>query len=198
MTNDIKWHHHQVSKEDRQHLNGQKSFVIWLTGLSGSGKSTIANQVEKELFIRGVHTYLLDGDNIRHGLNNNLGFSYQDRHENIRRIAECAKLFVDAGIVTIVAAISPSKADREQAKKLFKREEFVEVYIKCSLEECERRDPKGLYHKARSGEIKNFTGISQAYDEPDNPDLVIDTTNQSVSQSVRELRQLAEDRALKG
>lgn len=183
-----KWHQSTVSKLDRQKLKGHKSIVVWLTGLSGSGKSTIANHVEKELLNQGVHTYLLDGDNLRYGMNQNLGFSKEDREENIRRISEIAKLFIDAGIVILIAVISPYKKDRDKARQKFNKDEFIEIYVKCTLEECEKRDPKGLYKKARSGEIKNFTGISQVYEEPITPELIIDTTNQSVSTSVNQLK----------
>ncbi|MGM0876159.1 MAG: adenylyl-sulfate kinase [Bacillota bacterium] len=188
MNEEIKWHKTTVTKQDRQIIKGHKSVVVWLTGLSGSGKSTIANHVEKELLNQGVHTYLLDGDNLRHGINHNLGFSKEDREENIRRISEIAKLFIDAGIVILIAVISPYKKDRDKARQKFNKDEFIEVYVKCSLEECEKRDPKGLYKKARSGEIKNFTGITQDYEEPINPDIIIDTSKQSISTSVRQLK----------
>jgi adenylylsulfate kinase len=183
----IVWHQSKITKKDRQILNGHKSIMIWFTGLSGSGKSTIANAIQNELFHKGIHCYLLDGDNLRYGINRNLTFSDDDRKENIRRTAEVGKLFVDAGIVVLAALISPYKEDREKARALFEPNEFIEVYIKCSLQECEKRDPKGLYKKARLGKIPQFTGISQPYEEPENPDIQIDTTNSSVKESVQKI-----------
>lgn len=194
MSENIKWHKTTITKQDRQNLKGHMSLVVWLTGLSGSGKSTIANTVEKELLDQGIHTYLLDGDNLRHGINQNLSFSQEDREENIRRISEIGKLFVDAGIVILIAVISPYKKDRDEARQKFNKDEFVEVYIKCTLEECEKRDPKGLYKKARTGEIKNFTGVTQAYEEPIHPELIIDTTKQSITTSVRQLKNYIQGR----
>ncbi|MDM5225422.1 adenylyl-sulfate kinase [Cytobacillus sp. NJ13] len=178
------WHHSAIKKEDRQKLNGHKSLMIWFTGLSGSGKSTIANALQHELYKNNLNVYLLDGDNLRHGINCNLSFSSEDRKENIRRTAEIGKLFVDAGIVVLAAVISPFEKDRLHARKIFLPDEFIEVYVKCSLEECEKRDPKGLYKKARNGEIKQFTGIDQPYEEPKNPDIVLDTNELSLVQSV--------------
>ncbi|OIJ18553.1 adenylyl-sulfate kinase [Anaerobacillus alkalidiazotrophicus] len=183
----IKWHKQSVTKLDRQKANNHKSFVIWFTGLSGSGKSTIANVLEVELFKQGVQTFCLDGDNIRHGLNENLGFTDQDRKENIRRIAEVAKLFVNAGVVVLVSVISPFSEDRNEARKLLGNDEFFEVYVKCPLEVCEKRDPKGLYKKAKAGHIKQFTGISQRYEQPTNPELTLDTSKLSVNESVTTL-----------
>ncbi|WP_457786666.1 adenylyl-sulfate kinase [Geobacillus sp. Geo 8.1] len=183
----IVWHHSKVTKEDRQKLNGHKSVVLWFTGLSGAGKSTLSVEVEKELHQRGIRTYILDGDNIRHGLNKDLGFSAEDRKENIRRIGEVAKLMVDAGIVTLTAFISPYREDREMVRQLLGEKEFIEIYVKCSLEECERRDPKGLYKKARAGEIKGFTGIDDPYEEPENPELVVETDKQSLEESVKQV-----------
>lgn len=180
----IAWQPTKVSKEDRRRLNGHGSCVLWFTGLSGSGKSTLATEVEKRLFQSGVRTYVLDGDNIRHGLNRDLGFGKDDRKENIRRIGEVAKLFVDAGIVTLTAFISPYREDRDMVRGLFEPGEFIEIDVKCSLEECERRDPKGLYQKARRGEIKDFTGISAPYEEPVNPELVVETERETVEESV--------------
>ncbi len=175
----IYWHEGEITKADRERQNGHKAVCIWYTGLSGSGKSTIAREVEKKLFEMGVKTYVLDGDNIRHGLNKNLGFSPEDRTENIRRIGEVAKLFVDAGMVVMTAFISPYKADRNQVRELMEDGEFVEVYVEADLETCEERDPKGLYKKARSGEIKEFTGISAPYEAPENPELVVNTTEET-------------------
>ncbi|MED1953272.1 adenylyl-sulfate kinase [Brevibacillus centrosporus] len=183
-TANIVWHPTTVTKEDRQKRAGHKSCVIWFTGLSGAGKSTLANAVEHELHQRGVASYVLDGDNIRHGLNRGLGFSAEDRKENIRRIGEVAKLFVDAGVITLTAFISPYLEDRALARSLVAEGEFIEVYVKCSLEECERRDVKGLYEKARKGEIGQFTGISSPYEEPIAPELVIESGTLSVEQSV--------------
>ncbi|MFV8827430.1 adenylyl-sulfate kinase [Alkalihalobacterium sp. APHAB7] len=187
-TSNIVWHQSDITKEDRQKLHGHKSLMIWFTGLSGSGKSTIANALQHELYKDGSSVYLLDGDNLRHGINRNLTFTEEDRKENVRRTAEVGKLFVDAGVVVLAALISPYAADREQARKLFEPEEFVEVYVKCSLQECEKRDPKGLYKRARLGEIKQFTGISQPYEEPQNPEITIDTTVMSVKESVQEIQ----------
>ncbi|MED1796088.1 adenylyl-sulfate kinase [Brevibacillus nitrificans] len=183
-TANIVWHPTTVTKEDRQKRAGHKSCVIWFTGLSGAGKSTLANAVEHELHQRELASYVLDGDNIRHGLNRGLGFSAEDRKENIRRIGEVAKLFVDAGVITLTAFISPYLEDRALARSLVAEGEFIEVYVKCSLEECERRDVKGLYEKARKGEIGQFTGISSPYEEPITPELVIETGTLSVEQSV--------------
>ncbi|MFC0562380.1 adenylyl-sulfate kinase [Halalkalibacter alkalisediminis] len=194
MNKNIKWHQTAVTKHDREQLNKHKGIVLWFTGLSGSGKSTIANALEKNLYDMLIHTYLLDGDNIRYGVNKNLGFSSKDRKENIRRIAEIRKLFVDAGIVVLVAAISPFKEDRDAARHIFDKEEFIEIYVKCSLEECEKRDPKGLYKKARTGEIKEFTGVTQPYEEPANPDIIVDTTKQNINQSVNLIMSFIEKR----
>nr|WP_309101264.1 adenylyl-sulfate kinase [Fredinandcohnia onubensis] len=190
----IVWHKGSITKEDRQSLNNHKSFIIWFTGLSGSGKSTLANAVEKLLYSEGIRSYLLDGDNIRHGINNNLGFSAEDRKENIRRIAEVGKLFVDAGVVVLAAVISPYAEDRANARNIFEEDEFIEVYVKCPLNECEARDPKGLYKKARAGEIQNFTGISQPYEEPESPEIVVDTVNSSLSGSSNQVFQFIKGR----
>jgi adenylylsulfate kinase len=175
----ITWHNTKISKTDREKLNGHKGVCIWFTGLSGSGKSTVANELEIELNKLGIHTYLLDGDNVRLGLNNNLDFSNKGRKENIRRIGEVAKLFVDAGIVVLTAFISPFREDRENVRKLLNEGEFVEVFVDADLETCESRDPKGLYKKARNGEIKDFTGISSPYEEPLQPEIKIDNGKNS-------------------
>lgn len=180
MKENIISHEYQISVDDRRKLNGHNSFLIWFTGLSGSGKSTIANVVEQKLFQQGIKTYTLDGDNIRKGINNDLTFSPEDRTENIRRIAETANLMVDAGLVVLAAFVSPYKKDRENIKSIVKDVNFVEVYINTSIEECERRDVKGLYKKARAGEIKNMTGISAPYEAPENPDIEILTENENV------------------
>ncbi len=179
----ITWHQGAITKQDRQRLLKQKGVVIWFTGLSSSGKSTLAHAVEEELFERGHLSYVLDGDNIRHGLNKNLGFSPEDREENIRRIGEVAKLFADAGIIAMTAFISPYRADRDQARALHKGGDFIEVYVKVPIDVAEQRDPKGLYKKARAGEIKEFTGISAPYEEPLNAELVIDTSELNLQQS---------------
>lgn len=188
------WHSGALSKHERQILKKHKSMILWYTGLSGSGKSTLANELDKELYQQGVHTYLLDGDNLRFGLNKNLGFSEEDRVENIRRIAEVGKLFVDAGIVVLVAAISPFQKERNEARKIFEQGEFIEIYVKCSLDICEQRDPKGLYKKARSGEIKNFTGISQPYEEPLKPELIIETDKDCIDKCVKKLKAFLDQR----
>ncbi|MEK6729319.1 MAG: adenylyl-sulfate kinase [Planctomycetota bacterium] len=181
----IKWHHGKISRDDRVNLMKQKGGTIWLTGLSGSGKSTIAVELEHALIENKHQAYILDGDNIRHGLNKNLGFSPEDRSENIRRIGEVAKLFTDANIITITAFISPYRQDRDNARKLFQAGEFIEIYIKCPLDVCEQRDTKGLYKKARAGEVKEFTGISAPYEEPLKPELTIDTSKMSIEESTR-------------
>lgn len=180
-------HHYQISKNDRIHANKHNSFLIWFTGLSGSGKSTIANLVEKKLFEKGIKTYSLDGDNIRNGINNDLTFAPDDRSENIRRIAEVSNLMIDAGLVALAAFVSPYKKDRENIRTIVKDVNFVEVYINTSLEECERRDVKGLYKKARTGEIKNMTGISAPYEAPEQPDIEIKTEIESIEDSVKRI-----------
>ncbi|WP_417849520.1 adenylyl-sulfate kinase [Thalassoglobus sp.] len=176
----VHWHDHRVSSDDRKKLKGQKSCVLWFTGLSGSGKSTIANTVDHKLAEMGKHTYLLDGDNIRMGLNKNLGFSAEDRSENIRRIGEVSKLFSDAGLITLTAFISPYKEDRDTVRELLTEGEFIEVYVDASLETCEARDPKGLYKKARAGEIKGFTGIDAPYEAPEKAELVLDSNSKEI------------------
>lgn len=180
----VVWHETTIKKTDRQKLNNHNSCILWFTGLSASGKSTLANALELKLFQQGLNSYVLDGDNVRHGLNKGLGFSDADRKENIRRIGEVAKLFVDAGTIVCTAFISPFKEDRDQVRTLVEDGEFIEIYVRCSLEACEQRDPKGLYKKARSGEITSFTGISSPYEEPDHPDITIDTDQKSIDQSV--------------
>ena len=179
----IVWHNHQVSKEDRSNIKEQRACVLWFTGLSGSGKSTIANAVESKLLELEKHTYLLDGDNIRMGLNKGLSFSETDRVENIRRIGEVSKLFVDAGVIVLTAFISPFVKDREQVRNLLNVGEFLEVFIDTPLEVCESRDPKGLYQKARTGEIPNFTGISSPYEAPANPEIRLKTNEMSVEEA---------------
>jgi adenylylsulfate kinase len=183
----IVWHVHHVSKAERRRLNNHKSCVLWFTGLPSSGKSTIASEVEYQLNSKGIRTYLLDGDNVRHGLNSNLGFSPEDREENIRRIGEVAKLFVDSGVITFVAFISPYRKDRERARSILEDGEFIEVYVKCPVAVCEQRDPKGFYEKAKKGEIKEFTGISAPYEEPLDPEIVLETDRISVKESVKKI-----------
>jgi len=177
------WQKTDISKEVREKSLNQKARTIWFTGLSGSGKSTLANEVEKRLVAMGKHTMLLDGDNVRMGLNNNLGFSDEDRVENIRRIAETAKLMNDAGLIVLTAFISPFRKDRRNANKII-GDDYIEVFVSTPLEECEKRDVKGLYKKARDGVIKEFTGISSPYEEPKNPSITVDTTNRSLNESV--------------
>ena len=183
----ITWHDSEVTKQDRQQLHGHKSATLWFTGLSGSGKSTISVELEKALFERKKHAFRLDGDNVRHGLNKNLGFSPEDRQENIRRIGEVSKLMVDAGLITITAFISPYREDRDNVRAILDDDEFIEIYTQCSVEECERRDPKGLYKKARTGEIPEFTGISAPYEEPRNPEITIDTEQLDVKDAVTQI-----------
>ena len=189
----VTWHEHKVSKEEREALLKQKGVVLWFTGLSGSGKSTIANEVAYKLHQMGKLTYVLDGDNIRHGLNKDLGFSPEDRNENIRRISEVAHLFADAGVIAMTAFISPYRKYRNFCRELVGDRRFIEIYCKASLDTCEQRDPKGLYKKARAGEIKDFTGINAPYEPPENPELVIDTDEDSVEESAAKvLKKLAE------
>lgn len=193
MKNIIK-HDYHISKEDRNNQNCHSSFVIWFTGLSGSGKSTIANQLERKLYNLGIKTYSLDGDNIRSGLNKGLSFTEEDRTENNRRIAEVAKLFMDAGLVTITAFISPLAEDRERAKEIIGAANFVEIFVNTPLSVCEERDVKGLYKKARQGEIENFTGISSPYEAPSTPDIEIRTENETIEESVEKIFQILEEK----
>lgn len=192
----ITWHQSLLSKEDREKMLDQKGVVVWFTGLPSSGKSTIAHAVEEELYKRGCLCYVLDGDNIRHGLNKNLGFSPEDREENIRRIGEVAKLFAQAGVITMTAFISPYRKDRDRARQLLEDGEFIEVFVRVSLKEAEERDPKGLYKKARAGEIKEFTGISAPYEEPLNPELAIDTDRLDPAQSKDMVIRYLEDKKI--
>ncbi len=178
------WHRATVTRQRREQKNTHKSVVLWFTGLSGSGKSTLAHAVEEHLHQRGLNTFVLDGDNVRHGLCGDLGFSDQDRKENIRRISETAKLFLEAGVITLTAFISPFKEERAIARGLMPHGDFIEIHCFCPLTVCEQRDVKGLYKKARLGEIKNFTGISSPYEEPENPDLKIDTSRLTLEESV--------------
>ncbi len=183
----VTWHDHTVTKPERQKLMGHKSAVLWFTGLSGAGKSTVANTVDHMLHQLGIHTYVLDGDNVRMGLNKNLGFSADDRAENIRRIGEVAKLFSDAGIFVLTAFISPYRVDRDRAREILPAGEFVEVFVNTSLETCEKRDPKGLYKKARAGEIKGFTGIDDPYEEPLKPEITLNGDSKSIDELAQEV-----------
>ncbi len=183
----VVWHHATITKEDRFKLQGHKGCVIWLTGLPSSGKSTLANEIEAKLYEMGKRTYVLDGDNIRHGLNHNLGFSPEDREENIRRVGEIAKLFTDAGVIALAAFIAPYKKDRDSIKNSMSDGEFIELYVKCSVSECENRDPKGMYKKAREGVIKEFTGVSAPYEEPVNPGIIVDTEKYNLEECVNQV-----------
>ena len=183
----VTWHEHRVSKAERCKQNGHKGAVLWFTGLSGSGKSTIANTVDHKLFEMGKHTFVLGGDNIRMGINKNLVFSPEDRTENIRRIGEVSKLYTDAGILVMTAFISPYLEDRNQVREIMGDGEFIEVLVKASLETCEERDPKGLYKKARAGEIKGFTGIDAPYEAPENPELVLDSDSKGIDELADEV-----------
>lgn len=182
----VVWHKMNVSREDREELLKQKGVVLWFTGLSGSGKSTVASSLEKRLHDMGKLTYTLDGDNVRHGLNSDLGFSDEDRIENIRRIGEISKLFVDAGVITIATFVSPFREDRQKVRDLLGKD-FVEIYIDCPIEVCEKRDPKGIYKKARAGEIKHFTGIDSPYENPINPEIVVSTHLNTLDECVDKL-----------
>lgn len=186
MNKNIVWHGSSVTREDRERLLNQRGVLIWFTGLSGSGKSTVANALQEKFYKNEKLTYLLDGDNIRYGLCNDLGFELKDRSENIRRIAEMSKLFIDSGIITLGTFVSPLRSDREKVRDLL-GEDFIEVYVKCSLETCEQRDPKDLYKKARDGEIKNFTGIDSPYEEPLGAEIVLNTDSNSVEECVNQI-----------
>ena len=183
-SSNVIYHQASVTRQRRNKLNNHRSIVLWFTGLSGSGKSTLAHAVEEKLFQKGCRTFVLDGDNVRHGLNSNLDFSEAGRTENIRRISEVSKLMLESGLIVMTAFISPIKKDRNEAKKLISSDDFIEIYCKASLEVCENRDVKGLYKRARAGEIKNYTGIDSPYEVPENPELIIDTDNQSLEDSV--------------
>jgi adenylylsulfate kinase len=196
MASNIVWHQHEVNKTTRAESLGQQPKVFWLTGLSGSGKSTLANLLEKKLHAQNKHTYLLDGDNVRHGLCGDLGFSDKDRVENIRRISEVAKLFIDSGVIVLTAFISPFQADRDFCRNLLEAGEFVEVFVDTPLEICEQRDPKGLYKKARSGEIKHFTGIDSAYEAPQNAEIHLQYQEESAEQTAERLYALLVEKGL--
>lgn len=185
--NNIVWHEPSITIDSRWKSNGYKSSVLWFTGLSASGKSTIAHALDKYLHENGIHSYVLDGDNVRHGLNKDLDLSPASRKENIRRIGEVSKLFVDAGLLVIAAFIAPYKDDRRQVKDLMVEGQFIEVFVKCSISKCEKRDPKGFYKKARTGEIKEFTGISAPYEEPENPEIILETDKFSKDECVKQI-----------
>lgn len=194
--NNIVWQQHQVDRRQREAQKQQQAAVLWFTGLSGAGKSTVAGVLEQALLERGAHTYLLDGDNVRHGLCADLGFSEADRSENLRRVGAVAGLMLDAGLIVLSAFISPLKSQRDAIRQALPQGKFIEVYVATSLAECEKRDVKGLYQKARLGQIKNFTGISDPYEAPDQPDIILDTALLSLQQSVQQLLLLLEQRGI--
>ncbi len=192
----IVWHEHKVSKEEKIDLKGHRPFIVWFTGLSGSGKSTLANAVEDLLYEKKLHTFILDGDNIRHGLNKDLGFSDGDRIENIRRIGEVAKLFVDSGTIVLTAFISPFVKERDMVRHMVSENEFIEVFVDTPIEVCEQRDPKGLYKKARQGEIKDFTGINSPYEAPKNPEIHLKADKKTIPELAYEVVDYFEKRGL--
>lgn len=192
----VVWHHATVTRERREALNGHRSVMLWFTGFSGAGKSTLAHAVEEYLHRKGCRTFTFDGDNVRHGLCSDLGFSSADRVENIRRVGEMAKLFLEAGVIALTAFISPFRSDREKVRSLVPHGEFLEIYCRCPLEVCEGRDVKGLYKRARAGEIKNFTGISSPYEEPENPELIVDTGQLTLEESVTRVIQFLCERGI--
>jgi len=192
----IIWHEATITRADREKQNGHKSAILWFTGLSGAGKSTLAHAVEDRLHQLNERTYVLDGDNIRHGLCKDLGFSDADRTENIRRIGEVAKLFVDGGVIALTAFISPFRSDRDAVRALVEEGDFIEVYCQADLDTCESRDPKGLYKKARAGEIPEFTGINSPYEEPLNPEIVVNTAAQSIEESVEQVIAVLKERGI--
>ncbi|MBW9272053.1 MAG: adenylyl-sulfate kinase [Candidatus Thiodiazotropha sp. (ex. Lucinisca nassula)] len=187
MDDNVFWHHATVTRERREKMNLHRAKLLWFTGLSGSGKSTLAHALEERLHQRGCRTYVFDGDNVRHGLCRDLGFGIEDRTENIRRIGEMSKLFVDAGVIALTAFISPISKDRDNVRRLFRTDDFIEVYVRTSLETCESRDVKGLYSKARAGVIPDFTGISSPYEIPENPEIVIDTEDRDIDECIDSL-----------
>ena len=196
-SSNIIYHQATVTRQRRNKLNEHRSVVLWFTGLSGSGKSTLAHALEEKLFQKGCRTFVLDGDNVRHGLNSNLDFSESDRTENIRRISEVSKLMLESGLIVMTAFISPFNKDRNEAKRLISNDDFIEIYCKASLETCEARDVKGLYKKARAGKIKNYTGIDSPYEVPENPDLIIDTDNETLDNAVFKILNFLEKYFLK-
>ncbi|WP_419590778.1 adenylyl-sulfate kinase [Thiolapillus sp.] len=197
-TENVVWHNATVTRERRQKLNGHQSFVLWFTGLSGSGKSTLANAIEEHLHQMNCRTFVFDGDNVRHGLCSDLGFGEEDRKENIRRIGEMTRLFVEAGVIAMTAFISPFREERERVRELFGDGEFIEVYCDCSLETCEQRDVKGLYAKARAGLIPNYTGISSPYEAPETPEVRVHTDTESLDESIDRVLGYLQERKLIG
>lgn len=193
-SNNVVWHRATVTRERRELQNGHRSVLLWFTGLSGAGKSTLAHATEERLHQMGCRTFVFDGDNVRHGLCSDLGFSSEERVENIRRIGEMTKLFLEAGVIPLAAFISPFRRDRERVRSLVPKGDFVEIYCKCDLEVCESRDVKGIYKRARAGEIKDFTGISSPYEEPENPELIIETNKLSLDESVEKVLGLLRER----
>lgn len=192
----VVWHHATVTRSRREKMNGHRSVILWFTGLSGAGKSTLAHAVEERLHLMGCRTFVLDGDNVRHGLCSDLGFSAEDRVENIRRVGEMAKLFQEAGVIVLTAFISPFRSDRERIRNLVPHGEFLEIYCSCPMEVCEDRDVKGLYKRARAGIIKDFTGVSSPYEEPENPELIVDTGNSSLEECVDQVIALLQMRGI--
>lgn len=195
-SSNVVWHNATVTRERREHQNGHRGVILWFTGLSGAGKSTLAHAVEERLHQMGCRTFVFDGDNVRHGLCSDLGFSVEDRVENIRRIGEMAKLFLEAGVISLTAFISPFRSDRERVRSLVPHGDFLEIYCRCSLDVCEERDVKGLYKRARKGEIKDFTGISSPYEEPEDPELAVDTGARSLEESVDMVIGLLQERGV--
>jgi len=196
MSSNVIWHNATVTRKRREQLNGHRSIILWFTGLSGAGKSTLAHSVEEQLHQLGCRTYVLDGDNIRHGISSDLGFSMTDRAENLRRIGEIGKLFIEAGVITLAAFISPLRIDRERVRSLYPHGDFFEIYCRTPIEVCEKRDSKGLYARARRGEISEFTGISSPYEEPQTPELVVNTGTDTLEQSVNDVLSLLRDRGI--
>ena len=195
-SSNVIYHQATVTRQRRNKLNGHRSVVLWFTGLSGSGKSTLAHALEEKLFQKGCRTFVLDGDNVRYGLNSNLDFSESDRTENIRRISEVSKLMLESGLIVMTAFISPFNRDRNEARKLISNDDFIEIYCKASLDVCEARDVKGLYKRARAGEIKNYTGIDSPYEEPENPELTINTNDETLDNSVSKILSFLEQNFL--
>ena len=191
---EVQWQFLDVSKNDRRNIKGHSSAIIWLTGLPASGKTTIARELDRKLHERGCHTYVLDGDNVRHGLNRDLGFSKEQRKENIRRIAEVAKLFCDAGVITICSFVSPYKDDRDLARSIVEESEFIEVFVQCPLEVCIERDPKSMYKKAVKGAMKSFTGVDDPYETPESPEIIIESDRLTLPESVERILQWLEDK----
>jgi adenylylsulfate kinase len=195
-SSNVVWHHATVTRKRREKMNGHGSVILWFTGLSGAGKSSLAHAVEEELHQKGCRTFVFDGDNVRHGLCSDLGFSAEDRVENIRRVGEMAKLIIETGVIALTAFISPFQSDRDRVRSLVPHGDFLEIFCRCSLEICEQRDVKGLYKRARAGEIKDFTGISSPYEEPSNPELIVETGTLTMEESVAQVMQLLRDRGI--